>query len=153
MKLQINPMQNYTTHSCLCASLAHSEKYNAVITVVTPSKYVSPQMWSQRPSTSRVKWKRRKKWCGYGGQRERDTRWWQALCLFSNLSAVRSKRAAKTENVDFLIIKVWECDRHAVVLLWLFVLLCSHTCNLLLGLCFLITAITLVWVCVCQKPT
>lgn len=27
----------------------HFEKYNAVITVLTPCKYVSPQMW---PSTS-----------------------------------------------------------------------------------------------------
>lgn len=48
------------------------------------------------------------------------------------------------ENADFLINRVWECDTHAAVLLWLSVLLCSHTCTFLLGLCFLITPIILV---------
>lgn len=108
-----------------CRIIRHTRVYAAPLDTLKNIMLLSP--WWHRvnmfllrcgrrgPSISVVKWYRR----GWGGKW--GTRRWQALHLFSNLSAVKSARAAKKkmEIADFLIIGVWECDWRTVVLPWL----------------------------------
>lgn len=85
MKLQINPARNYTALVFVCVS-RHFEKHNAVITVVTPCKYVSPQIWSAAAGE-------------HIDMRERERRGVGSIMFFfSNLSAVKSARAAEKKG-------------------------------------------------------
>lgn len=130
----------------MCVS-RHFEKYNAVITVVTPCKYVSPQMWSPSICSGEMKQ------AEVLGKEESEGRGSDRHLTFQRWK-VREQQ--KMEIADFLIIGVW--DRRTVVLLWLSEPACSHLfrelhlCNFLLGPCFLITSIisvcVYVWVSV-----